>query len=93
MSTASFDVLVLGAGPGGYVAAIRAAQEGKRVAVVEAKEPGGVCLTVGCIPSKALIYASVLIQNKRQLMQNWWQKWKRRRILSQKSAKFAIQKV
>ena len=51
----SFDVLVLGAGPGGYVAAIRAAQLGKSVAVVEKKYWGGVCLNVGCIPSKALL--------------------------------------
>jgi dihydrolipoamide dehydrogenase len=50
-----FDVLVLGAGPGGYVAAIRAAQLGKTVAVVEHKYWGGVCLNVGCIPSKALL--------------------------------------
>ena len=50
-----FDVLVLGAGPGGYVAAIRAAQLGKSVAVVEKKYWGGVCLNVGCIPSKALL--------------------------------------
>jgi len=50
-----FDVLVLGAGPGGYVAAIRAAQLGKSVAVVEDKYWGGVCLNVGCIPSKALL--------------------------------------
>ncbi|MFT3874665.1 MAG: dihydrolipoyl dehydrogenase [Nocardioides sp.] len=50
-----FDVLVLGAGPGGYVAAIRAAQLGKTVAVVEEKYWGGVCLNVGCIPSKALL--------------------------------------
>ena len=52
---ADFDVLVLGAGPGGYVAAIRAAQLGKRVAVVEKQYWGGVCLNVGCIPSKALL--------------------------------------
>jgi dihydrolipoamide dehydrogenase len=52
---ADFDVVVLGAGPGGYVAAIRAAQLGKTVAVVEKKYWGGVCLNVGCIPSKALI--------------------------------------
>jgi dihydrolipoyl dehydrogenase len=50
-----FDVVVLGAGPGGYVAAIRAAQLGKKVAVVEDKYWGGVCLNVGCIPSKALL--------------------------------------
>jgi dihydrolipoamide dehydrogenase len=50
-----FDVVVLGAGPGGYVAAIRAAQLGKSVAVVESRYWGGVCLNVGCIPSKALL--------------------------------------
>src|SRR3954451_20814021 len=50
-----FDVVVLGAGPGGYVAAIRAAQLGKSVAVVEDKYWGGVCLNVGCIRSKALL--------------------------------------
>lgn len=50
-----FDVVVLGAGPGGYVAAVRAAQLGRRVAVVEEKYWGGVCLNVGCIPSKALL--------------------------------------
>src|SRR4051812_9664603 len=50
-----YDVVVLGAGPGGYVAAIRAAQLGLRTAVVEDKYWGGVCLNVGCIPSKALL--------------------------------------
>ncbi len=50
-----FDVVVLGAGPGGYVAAIRAAQLGKSVAIIESKYWGGVCLNVGCIPSKALL--------------------------------------
>ncbi|MFD7553659.1 dihydrolipoyl dehydrogenase [Streptomyces sp. NPDC059835] len=50
-----FDLVVLGAGPGGYVAAIRAAQLGRRVAVVEEKYWGGVCLNVGCIPTKALL--------------------------------------
>jgi dihydrolipoamide dehydrogenase len=54
-SSTHFDVIVLGAGPGGYVAAIRAAQLGKSVAVVEKKYWGGVCLNVGCIPSKALL--------------------------------------
>ncbi|MEU5085216.1 dihydrolipoyl dehydrogenase [Streptomyces sp. NPDC021356] len=64
-----FDVLVLGAGPGGYVAAIRAAQLGKSVAVVEEKYWGGVCLNVGCIPSKALLrnaeIAHILTQEKK----------------------------
>ncbi len=50
-----FDVVVLGAGPGGYVAAIRAAQLGRKTAIVEEKYWGGVCLNVGCIPSKALL--------------------------------------
>jgi dihydrolipoamide dehydrogenase len=50
-----YDVVVLGAGPGGYVAAIRAAQLGMKAAVVEKKYWGGVCLNVGCIPSKALL--------------------------------------
>ncbi|HEY3528591.1 MAG TPA: dihydrolipoyl dehydrogenase [Nocardioides sp.] len=54
-SNQHFDLIVLGAGPGGYVAAIRAAQLGKSVAVVEKKYWGGVCLNVGCIPSKALL--------------------------------------
>ncbi|CAI7975144.1 MULTISPECIES: dihydrolipoyl dehydrogenase [Parafrankia] len=52
---AHFDLVVLGGGPGGYVAAIRAAQLGLSVAVVEEKYWGGVCLNVGCIPSKALL--------------------------------------
>ncbi len=50
-----YDVVVLGAGPGGYVAAIRAAQLGFKTAIVEKKYWGGVCLNVGCIPSKALL--------------------------------------
>src|SRR3712207_2476167 len=50
-----FDVRVLGAGPGGYVAAIRASQLGLKVAVIEKQYWGGVCLNVGCIPSKALL--------------------------------------
>ncbi len=53
-----FDVCVIGAGPGGYVAAIRSAQTGKKTCVVEREFLGGVCLNVGCIPSKAMIAAS-----------------------------------
>ncbi len=51
----NYDVVVLGAGPGGYVAAIRAAQLGLKTAIIEKKYWGGVCLNVGCIPSKALL--------------------------------------
>ncbi len=50
-----YDVVILGAGPGGYVAAVRAAQLGLQVAIIEEKYWGGVCLNVGCIPSKALL--------------------------------------
>lgn len=58
----SADVVVLGAGPAGYVCAIRLAQLGKKVTVVDRGELGGVCLNVGCIPSKALIYASSVFE-------------------------------
>lgn len=56
-----YDVVVLGAGPGGYVAAIRAAQLGLSTAIVEPKYWGGVCLNVGCIPSKALLRNAELV--------------------------------
>ncbi|GAA0362809.1 dihydrolipoyl dehydrogenase [Bacillus horti] len=56
--TTEVDVLVVGAGPGGYVAAIRAAQLGKKVTIVDSDALGGVCLNRGCIPSKALISAA-----------------------------------
>ncbi len=55
MSTQSFDVVVIGAGPGGYVAAIRAAQLGLKTAIVEREHMGGICLNWGCIPTKALL--------------------------------------
>ena len=58
-----YDVAVLGSGPGGYVAAIRAAQLGLRVAIVEEDRPGGVCLNWGCIPSKALLTGAELVEN------------------------------
>ena len=50
-----YDLVVIGSGPGGYVAAIRAAQLKMRVAFIERDRPGGVCLNWGCIPSKALL--------------------------------------
>ncbi|MFN6924677.1 MAG: dihydrolipoyl dehydrogenase [Tabrizicola sp.] len=59
---ADFDTIFIGAGPGGYVGAIRAAQLGQRVACVEGRETlGGTCLNVGCIPSKALLHATHLL--------------------------------
>ncbi|WP_027586731.1 dihydrolipoyl dehydrogenase [Acidipropionibacterium thoenii] len=60
--TSHFDVVVLGAGPGGYVAAIRAAQLGKKTAIIEKEYWGGVCLNVGCIPTKSLLRNAELAQ-------------------------------
>jgi dihydrolipoamide dehydrogenase len=60
-----YDLVVVGSGPGGYVGAIRAAQLGRRVAVVEADLPGGVCLNWGCIPSKALLTGAELVETLR----------------------------
>lgn len=58
IAVSNYDVIVIGTGPGGYHAAIRAAQLGKRVLAVEAEYVGGVCLNVGCIPTKALLHAA-----------------------------------
>ena len=58
MADSNFDVVVIGSGPGGYVAAIRAAQLGQKVAVVERENLGGICLNWGCIPTKALLRSS-----------------------------------
>ena len=66
MAALKCDVVVLGSGPGGYVAAIRAGQLGKKVILVERGELGGVCLNVGCIPSKALIHASTVIEKTKK---------------------------
>src|SRR5580704_10955849 len=54
----SFDLIVVGGGPGGYVAAIRAAQLGMKAAIVERDQLGGICLNWGCIPTKALLRSS-----------------------------------
>jgi dihydrolipoamide dehydrogenase len=63
MANETFDLVVIGTGPGGYVAAIRAAQLGMKVAVVEKRATfGGTCLNVGCIPSKALLQSSHLFE-------------------------------
>ena len=64
--TNNVDTVVIGAGPGGYVAAIRAAQLGKKVTIIEKDEIGGVCLNVGCIPSKAFIHAGTEFQKTKR---------------------------
>ena len=56
----NFDVIVVGAGPGGYVAALKAAKLGLKTAVMEERRVGGTCLNRGCIPAKAMIHASSL---------------------------------
>ena len=63
MTDTKFDCVVLGSGPGGYVAAIRAAQLGMRTACVEKESPGGVCLNWGCIPTKALLKSAEVYQH------------------------------
>ena len=60
-----YQLVVIGAGPGGYVAAIRAAQLGLRVAVVEDRAVGGTCLNRGCIPTKALLHSAELLEQIR----------------------------
>ena len=62
-----FDVIVLGGGPGGYIAAIRASQLGKKVAVVEKEHLGGVCLNKGCIPTKALLKSAHSVHELKSL--------------------------
>src|SRR5579883_1311044 len=61
MASTQYDVAVIGAGPGGYVAAIRASQLGAKTAIVEKQYLGGTCLNVGCIPSKAMLHIAELI--------------------------------
>src|SRR3954453_729517 len=62
----AFDIVVLGGRSGGYAAALRAAQLGKSVALIEADKVGGTCLHVGCIPTKALLHAAELADNARE---------------------------
>jgi len=65
VADADFDVLVLGAGSGGYACALRAAQLGLKVGLVEKDHLGGTCLHVGCIPTKALLHAAEIADNTR----------------------------
>ena len=60
---ADYQLIVIGAGPGGYEAALRAAKLGKKVAVVERREAGGTCLNRGCIPTKTLLHASAIYRD------------------------------
>ena len=66
MSEHSFDIIIIGGGPAGYVGAFRAAERGARTAVVEEKYLGGTCLNVGCIPTKALIHAAELLDSAKE---------------------------
>jgi dihydrolipoamide dehydrogenase len=61
-----FDLIIIGSGPGGYVAAIRASQMGLKVACVETEKLGGVCLNVGCIPTKALLSSALFVQEMKR---------------------------
>ncbi|UCD56347.1 MAG: FAD-dependent oxidoreductase, partial [Candidatus Hydrogenedentota bacterium] len=61
-----FDLGIIGGGPGGYVAAIRAAQLGARVALIEKEEVGGTCLLRGCIPTKALLATAELLAKSKE---------------------------
>ncbi len=70
MKDISCKLLVIGAGPGGYVCAIRAGQLGIDTVVVEAKKLGGTCLNVGCIPSKALIHAADAFEKIARIARN-----------------------
>jgi dihydrolipoamide dehydrogenase len=65
LANSRYDLVVIGSGPGGYVAAIRASQLKMRVAVIERDQPGGVCLNWGCIPSKALLNSAEMIESIR----------------------------
>src|SRR5437764_12347755 len=67
MAESSFDLVVIGGGPGGYVAAIRAAQLGMKTALVEREHLGGICLNWGCIPTKALLRTSQLYHDLHRL--------------------------
>lgn len=66
-----YDLIVIGAGPGGYTAALRAAKRGWKTAVIERREVGGTCLNRGCIPTKTLLHASeIAARNPRR--QIWY---------------------
>lgn len=69
VDSVTYDVIIIGAGPGGYVAGIRASQLGLKACIVEKDKPGGVCLNWGCIPSKSLIHQAHLFGDRHELEQ------------------------
>jgi len=75
----NYDVAIIGAGPGGFSAAIEAARKGLRVAVFEKEQPGGLCVNWGCIPTKTLLHVSNLLQTC-QKMDNWGLSFEKRYI-------------
>ena len=83
MADTSFDVLIIGSGPGGYVTAIRAAQLGFKTAIVERDYLGGICLNWGCIPTKALLRSAEIFHYMQHAM---WattpKRWCNARVLS-----------
>ncbi|MCG8353090.1 MAG: dihydrolipoyl dehydrogenase [Chloroflexales bacterium] len=66
MTDTVYDIVIIGSGPGGYVAAVRAGQLGLKTAMVESKYLGGVCLNVGCIPTKALLHSADLLEEVKE---------------------------
>src|SRR5690606_33129111 len=67
MANGKYDVVVIGTGPGGYETAIRASQLGFKTAVIEKNRLGGVCLNIGCIPTKALLKSAEVLEETRHL--------------------------
>ena len=63
MAADTFDLIIIGSGPGGYVAAIRASQLGMKTAIIERENLGGICLNWGCIPTKALLRSADVYEN------------------------------
>ena len=63
---AQYDLVIIGSGPGGEVAALRAVQLGLKTAVIEKEQVGGVCLNIGCIPTKALLHCADLLEETKE---------------------------
>ena len=85
----SYDVIVIGGGPGGYLAAIRAAQLGKKTAVVEADKPGGRCLNYACIPAKTMLHTAELFDHAQNGAELGRQRSRARRSTGRRSASAA----